>query len=174
MNAREFYNRINKSEKDIIAEFINFLDGNEIDYCVIGGIGINAYCEPLITLDFDCVVFMESASDTVKILRKNKTFKVKKHPHTIEIRSEYSDLKIHVQSDKRYQPFLKRAKYRNVLGYNLKVAAKEDILRGKIREYSDPERNELKREKDLLDIKRLIAKYPRLKKLIPETPARAR
>jgi hypothetical protein len=48
----------------------------------------------------------------------------------------------------------------------MKVAAKEDLLSGKIWASQDKTRNKLKKEKDTLDIHRLIEKYPELKKLV--------
>lgn len=128
--------------------------------------GINAYCPPIIMLDFDCVVAIKDIPRLKGYLRA-AGFKVKKHPHTIEIKSTYSDLRIHIQIDNRYERFLKSAKYHNILGYRLKVSSKEDILQGKIWDL-DTQRDKLKREKDLLDIKRLIERYPELRKLVPK------
>ena len=47
------------------------------------------------------------------------------------------------------------------------VASIEDVLQGKIWAYSDPERRQSKRQKDLADILRLIESYPDLKTLLP-------
>jgi len=167
MNAHKFYNRVTNSKKDIILEFINLLKSEKINYCIIGGLGMNAYCEPIVTLDFDCVVAIEKFPLLHETL-KQRGFKTKKHPHTIEVTSKDSALRIHIQLDKRYEEFLRDAKFRNVLGYKIRVAKKENLLLGKIWAYLDPERNKLKKEKDLLDIKRLIEKYPELRKLVPE------
>lgn len=166
MTANQFFNKVTNSKEDIVSKFITLLDNEEIDYCIIGGMGMNTYCEPIITLDFDCVIVMEKIPLIPKIL-KEKGFKVKKHPHTLEIKSKYSDVRIHIQLDSRYENFLKNAKYHKILGYRMKVASKEDLLIGKIWAYTDTERNRLKKEKDLLDIKRLVEKYPELKPLIP-------
>jgi len=51
------------------------------------------------------------------------------------------------------------------MGYKMKVATKEDLLHGKIWACQDQTRKKLKREKDALDIHRLIDRYPELKKL---------
>lgn len=165
MTAQEFYCRVLNSKTDLLGEFLQTLDENNLPYCVIGGVGINAYCEPLLTLDFDCVIIIEDVKKIRDELKK-KAFKVKTHPYTWEITHKDSDMKIQIQRDERYQGFIKRAKSHKVLGYNLKVAQKEDILQGKIWAYEDISRNELKREKDLLDIKRLVVKYPALTKIL--------
>lgn len=165
MNANSFFNRVTNSTQDILSEFINLLETEKINYCVIGGIGMNAYCEPIVTLDFDCVIATEKIP-AIRSLLKEKGFKVKKHPRTIEIKSQNSDLRIHIQLDKRYEEFLKNAKYRDMLGYKLKIADKSDLLKGKIWAYLDSERNKLKKDKDLLDIKRIVEKYSKLIEIV--------
>jgi hypothetical protein len=49
----------------------------------------------------------------------------------------------------------------------MKVARVEDVLQGKIWAYVDELRRKSKRQKDLLDIIRLLETYPELKRLIP-------
>ncbi len=53
------------------------------------------------------------------------------------------------------------------LGYRLSVAALEDVLRGKVWAYSDEERRQSKRQKDLADILRLVETHPHLKDRLP-------
>ena len=55
-----------------------------------------------------------------------------------------------------------------LLGYNMKIASLEDVLKGKVWAYSDEERRKSKRQKDLADIMRLIEDYPQLNNLLPE------
>ena len=43
MNQKTFFNGITNGKKDIIQEIIDLLDQNSIEYCVIGGLGVNAY-----------------------------------------------------------------------------------------------------------------------------------
>ncbi len=164
MKKREFYNRVTNSSFDIIEEFLNLLSNEKIDYVVIGGMAINAYCEPMVTLDFDCVVEMERVEELRKKL-KEKGFKVKTHPHTYEVTHPESDIRIQIQRDKRYQPFIKRAEIHEVLGYKMKIATKEDLLYGKQLALKDKTRSKIKREKDRLDIHHLIERFPELKKL---------
>ncbi len=164
MTQQEFYNRVTNSKRDLIGEFLQILHTGQIPYCVIGGIAVNAYCEPMVTLDFDCAVVTERIEGLKEEL-KGKGFKIKSHPHTWEITHKASSVKIQLQRDERYQEFISRAKSHKVLGYEMKIAQKEDLLRGKLWAYHDKTRDELKRDKDLLDIKRLLQKYPELEKL---------
>ena len=57
--------------------------------------------------------------------------------------------------------------FRSVLGYEMKVASVEDVLRGKVWAYSDEQRRKSKRQKDLADIFRLIEEYPYLSDQLP-------
>jgi len=168
VKANDFFKKVTNSKFDIIKEIINILKKNKIDYCVIGGVAINAYCEPLLTLDFDIVVEKDKLKELRRIL-KEKGFKIKSHPFTYEIKHPESDIRIQIQRDDRYQEFIRRAKLREILGYKLKVANKEDLLISKLWAFMDESRDELKKEKDFLDIKRLLKKYPRLEKILKYT-----
>jgi len=57
---------------------------------------------------------------------------------------------------------------KKVLGYEMKVAALDDVLTGKIWAYSDEERRKSKRQKDLADIMRLVETHPHLHDVLPE------
>jgi hypothetical protein len=164
MTQREFYNKVTNSKIDIIEKFLQILRRELISYCVIGGVGINAYCEPVVTLDFDCVVVAKQI-EKLKRKLKDEGFKVKAHPHTWEIRHKGSDVRIQIQRDKRYQNFLKGARNYKVMGYDMMVANEADILAGKVWAYLDSTHDKLKREKDLLDIKRLLQRFPNLIRL---------
>lgn len=168
MKANNFFKKVTNSKFDIIKEIIKILEKNKINYCVIGGVAINAYCEPLLTLDFDIVIEKERLKEFRKIL-KEKGFKIKAHPLTYEIIHPKSDIRIQIQKDERYQEFIKRAKFKKILGYKLKVADKKDLLISKSWAFMDESRNELKKEKDFLDIKRLLRKYPKLEKMLEDS-----
>lgn len=76
-------------------------------------------------------------------------------------------MRIQIQTDPGYQDFIARATTHSVLGYEMKVASVEDVLRGKIWAYSDEEMRKSKRQKDLADIIRLIEDYPYLSDQLP-------
>ena len=88
-------------------------------------------------------------------------------PHSLNVASPGSDLRVQIQTDPRYSDFVKRSTDREVLGLLLPVAALEDILQGKVWAASDPQRRASKRRKDLLDIERLLEANPSLKDRIP-------
>ncbi|MFH1768037.1 MAG: hypothetical protein ABH858_02610, partial [Candidatus Omnitrophota bacterium] len=103
------------------------------------------------------------------VIAAGKTFRVEQFPHSYNLNSADSDLRIQLQTDQRYQEFIPRASLKTVMGYEMKVAAATDIVQGKIWAYTDKERRKSKRQKDLADIFRLIEAYPELAKDLPES-----
>ena len=77
-------------------------------------------------------------------------------------------MSIQIQTDERYQSFIKSAVTKTILGYKMKVASLEDLLKGKIWAYSDEERRRSKRQKVLADILRLVETHPHLNDLLPD------
>ncbi|HEY1338777.1 MAG TPA: hypothetical protein VGF59_14775 [Bryobacteraceae bacterium] len=62
------------------------LEGNGIRYCVIDGMGVNAYVEPVITLDLDLVVAVEQLGGLEDLLRTR--FRVEQFPHSLNLVGE--------------------------------------------------------------------------------------
>ena len=166
MTPKEFFNRVANGKADILQTLLDALEKHNISYCVIGGLAVNAYVEPVISLDLDIVVTIEQLERLKSAVAPY--FKIKEFPHSINLYSDNSDIRIQVQTDRRYQDFIPRATPKEVLGYRMPVAALEDVLQGKIWAYSDPERRASKRQKDLADIMRIIEAYPHLRSLLPE------
>jgi hypothetical protein len=119
-------------------------------YCLIGGLAVNCYVEPVYTVDADIVVIAASLPRLAVYLRKPG-----------------SKLRIQFTTDERYQAFLPRSVEAEVLGLRVKVARLEDVAQGKLWAYGDPQRRFSKRKKDELDLIRLAEAYPELKSLYP-------
>jgi hypothetical protein len=165
MTRKEFLNAISNGKVDIVQAFLNILSTSNVDYCVIGGLAVNAYAEPVVSLDLDIVVAADNIKTVVKAVKSH--FKVERFEHSIYLRTDKSDLRIQLQTDSRYQDFISRAASHTVLGYTMKVAGVEDVLQGKIWAYLDDQRRKSKRQKDLADIVRLIEVYPALSEQVP-------
>jgi hypothetical protein len=157
---------VTRDEADLLQKFLRTLESAKIDYCVIGGQGVNAYAEPLVSLDLDVVVVAQRVDELAETLAKH--FKVKKFARSLNVGAKNSDLRIQIQLDPLYQPFLSRKTRREVLGTPMNVAAVEDVLQGKIWAYQDSTRRASKRQKDLLDIARLIETHPKLAAKVPK------
>jgi len=167
MTEKEFINNIANGQEDIIQKLVDLLEENKIGYCVIDGLAVNAYVEPVVSLDLDIVVATNSINKLCQMAEK--IFTIKKFEHSVNLKSSKSDLRIQVQTSSRYQAFISKAIVQNVMGYVMKVAAIEDILQGKIWAYSDQKRRKSKRQKDLADIFRLVETYSHLQDLLPDS-----
>lgn len=136
-------------------------------YCLIGGLAVNCYVEPVYTLDADIVVVASRLPELAEHLR-TEGYKVEEHAHSLNALAPESELRIQFTTDERYQVFLPRATGATVLGIPVKVASLEDVTRGKLWAYTDPSRRLSKRKKDELDLIRLGEAYPSLRSLFPE------
>lgn len=165
MTKKEFFREVTKGKRDLLAEFVGLLKRKKIPFCVIGGLAVNAYAEPVVSLDLDVVTVAKYNSELMALLVKK--YKVERHPISINISSPDSDLRIQLQTDIRYQDFIAHAKEKEVLGYKLPVAAIEDLLQGKIWAAQDETRRPSKRQKDLADVLRLVEIKPSLRAKIP-------
>ncbi len=174
MTGKTFFNRVANGQTDAVAVLLGLLEQTGSRYCVIGGLGVNAYAEPVVSLDLDLVV----VADKVRALcdaAGSKGITTQEFAHSVNLTIPGSDLRIQLQTDPRYQDFVTRATRRSVLGYEMAVATAQDILRGKVWAFLDTERRPSKRQKDLADIFRLVETYPALKdELPPDVASRMR
>jgi hypothetical protein len=166
VKALSFWKTVTMDKADLLEEVFALLREGGIRFCVIGGQGVNAYVEPLVSLDLDLAVAVAQI-DQVRKLAKDR-FHAEEFPHSLNLSSPGSNLRVQIQTDPRYSDFVERASDRDVLGLNLPVAVLEDVLQGKIWAASDPTRRPTKRRKDLLDIERILEAYPKLRVRIPE------
>ena len=167
MTKKEFLNAITNAKMDIIQAFLDALSGLNVDYCVIGGLAINAYAETVVGLDLDIVVATDNLESVIKAVEAD--FMIQQFTYGVKLSMDMSDLRIQFHTNSRYQEFISRAAGHTVLGYEMKVANVEDVLQGKVWAYLDENRRKSKRQKDLADIVRLIEEYPPLADLLPES-----
>ncbi len=135
-------------------------------YCLIGGLAVNCYVEPIYTLDADIVAIAGKLPDLMMHL-KGQGFETEVHAHSVNALAPGSALRIQFTTDERYQAFPSRSVEAEVLGVRAKIARVEDVTQGKLWAYSDPSRRLSKRKKDELDLIRLAEAYPRLKSIFP-------
>lgn len=166
MTGKDFVNSLAHGRSDIIQTILDILSETHSRYCLIGGLAVNAYVEPVVSLDLDIVVAIEDLAAICRAAQR-RGLTVEQFEHSVNISSADSDLRIQLQTDPRYQEFLLDAEERNVLGYNMKVARLEHVLQGKVWAYMDAARRRSKRQKDLADILRLVEQYPELESLLP-------
>jgi len=141
VTATEAYQLTTKGGATDFARLIQACESFD-PYCLIGGLAVNCYVEPVYTLDANVVL-----------------------ASSLDIVAEH--LRIQFTTDERYQAFLARAQEGQVLGIRVKVACIEDVTQGKLWAYGDPQRRLSKRKKDELDLIRLAEAYPHLKSRFP-------
>ena len=147
----------------VVIEFCQSLKG----YCLIGGLAVNCYVEPVYTMDADFVLVPAAPPELPAALGASG-FKVDTFAHSIDAFRELSNLRIQFTTDPRYAEFPNRALEREVLGETVRVAALEDVFQGKLWAWSDPARRLTKRKKDELDLIRLAESYPALRLSLPD------
>jgi hypothetical protein len=168
MTGKEFIRSVANGKVDIIQAILDVLGETDSRYCLIGGLAVNAYVEPVVSLDLDIVVAVENV-ETLSKTAGERGFTVEHFQHSVNLTIKGSDLRIQLQTDPRYQGFIPTAERRNVLGYDMKVARLGDVLQGKVWAYMDKERRKSKRQKDLADILRIIESYPGLEEALPQS-----
>src|SRR3989442_14899587 len=84
-------------------------------WCLIGGLAVNCYVEPVYTLDADLVA-IASELPAIKDELIDAGFSVEEFPHSLNARMAKSDLRIQFSLDPRYQGFLSDTTVRSVLG----------------------------------------------------------
>jgi hypothetical protein len=136
-------------------------------WCLIGGLAVNSYVEPVYTLDADLVVIASGLGALAEKLRE-QGFTIEEHEHSLNARGPGSELRIQFTTDVRYQAFLERSVEAVVLGVQVKVACLEDTTQGKLWAYGDPKRRFSKRKKDELDLIRLAEAWPKLRSMYPK------
>ncbi|HEX7294576.1 MAG TPA: hypothetical protein VF251_02410 [Pyrinomonadaceae bacterium] len=166
MTESEVFEAVTNGGSSDFAILIDILNRHG-SWCLIGGLAVNCYVEPVYTLDADIVVVASKLSMIKRDLVEAKFF-VEEFEHSVNARMAGSDLRIQFSLDPRYQSFLDHAKPMKVLGQDVPVASLSDIVRRKVWAWSDVRRRNTKRKKDELDLMRILEAYPETRALMPE------
>src|SRR6266566_569926 len=171
MTAAEIYESVTNGGASDFAEAVTVLNRNK-PWCLIDGLAVNCYVEPVYTVDVDLVV---AAKDLPQIGRELEAagFKITRFEHLTNAQRPGSKLNVQFTTDSRYQDFLTNATEREVLEIRVPVASLEDLVRGKVWAWQDEQRRFTKRKKDELDLLRIAEAYPQLRALVPERSSRS-
>lgn len=165
MLAQTFWKLVVADRTDFLDRLLDGLAARGIRFCVLGGQGVNAYVDPVVSLDLDVVIATDQRRGVEEWARQE--FQVETFSHSLNISAPGSDLRVQIQLDPRYEQFVAGAIEREVLGRRLPVASLEDVLQDKVWAAGDSSRRASKRQKDLADIARLIEAYPHLRSRVP-------
>src|SRR2546425_8075721 len=133
-------------------------------FCLIGGLAVNHYVEPVVTLDADFAI--AGAAGVAEALR-SRGFEVEEHPHSINARYPGSRLRVQITINSRYADFPARAVEAELFGVRLPVARLEDLVQGKLWALQDPDRRASKKLKDKTDLVRICESHRLIVALIP-------
>jgi len=165
MTATEVFESVTNGGSSDFALLVQILEKHG-RWCLVGGLAVNCYVEPVFTMDAEIVVLSTELS-VIQAELIAKGFSVEEHPHSVNAQMKGSQLRIQFTVDQRYQRFLSDTKTFKVLGEQVPVASLENIVRGKVWAWSDPKRRLTKRKKDELDLIRIADRYPELSHLMP-------
>jgi hypothetical protein len=165
MKAAAFWTAVVADDSVFLDRILRLLDESSIRYCLVDGAAVNAYVEPVVSLDLDVAIALDQIAAAESLV--SRSFQVERFPHSINVSEAHSDLRVQIQTDSRYADFVQHAQVRSVLGHDIPVARIEDVLQGKVWAASDPGRRASKRLKDYADIARILESRPELTYLVP-------
>ncbi len=163
---RQFYDWQTAGGGGDVSLLVTTWERREIPWCMIGGLAVNHWArEPMATADVDVVIAAERIGEAVKALRA-AGFTAKKFKWWVNLKGR-SQLSVQISTEEAYREFPARSVPADIHGILMRVASLPDTLLGKILAWQDAGRRASKRQKDLLDIMRLVEAHPKLRKLLP-------
>lgn len=165
MTPKQFFDWQTACGTDDVMRMVDCLERADLAWCAIGGVAVNHWAaETMVTQDVDFVVAAESVELATRLLEE-AGFKSERFPWSINLRG-HSKVSIQLSPEDFYRDFPSRSVPADIHGILRRVASLEDTLRGKIKDWRDPERRQSKKLKDLGDIARLVEGHPNLWELL--------
>jgi hypothetical protein len=161
MTGKQFYDWQTGGGTNDVMRLVDCLERADVAWCVIGGVAVNHWAQqPMVTQDVDFVVATDAIEQTISLLEQ-AGFRGERFQWSVNFKG-HSAVSIQLSTQEFYREFPARAVPADVHGILMRVASLEDTLQGKIRAWSDPERRQSKRIKDLADIARLLESHSHL------------
>jgi len=168
MNEHQFFDWQTLGGATDVEKLVGVLERSGAAWCMIGGLAVNHWAEEaLATADVDIVIGAQDVERCVSSLEQ-AGFRTERFAWSVNLKGR-SKLTVQISTDPMYSAFPETAIEADVHGITMRVATLENTLRGKLAAYGDPTRRGSKRQKDLLDIVRLIESHPALMEQLPET-----
>ena len=174
MTERQFYDWQTAGGGGDVLRLVETLEYLEIPWCMIGGLAVNHWAEePLATADVDLVIAAGRVEEAVQAL-ESAGFKSRRFEWSINLKGT-SRVSVQIRTEDLYRGFPSRAVSADVHGILMRVASLKDTLAGKIVAWGDTAHRPSKRQKDLVDIMRLVEAHPELlAEMPPELQERVR
>ena len=161
MTGKQFFDWQTSGGTDDVMRMVDCLERADIAWCAIDDMAVNHWArEPMVTQDVDFVVAVDSIERTIALLNE-AGFKSETFDWSVNFQGR-SKVSLQLSTEDFYREFPSRSVPADVHGILMRVASLEDTLRGKIKAWSEPERRQSKRIKDLADIARLVEAHPEL------------
>jgi hypothetical protein len=162
MFEHDFFSGLTGSTDDL-ALTVQALRSTGQPFCLIGGLAVNHYVEPMVTLDADFAITTGAAAAL-----QAAGFVVEEFPHSLNATLPGSRLRIQITINSRYGSFFpSRAVTGTLFGVELPIASLADVVQGKLYAATDPTPRRTKRLKDELDLIRLAESHPEVVAMIP-------
>ena len=155
MSEEEFLAALTGHDSDLKLA-IDALRSTGQKFCLIGGLAVNHYVEPVVTLDADFAIV--AAGNLVEALT-SRGFRVETFAHSINAQLPGSRLRLQFTVNSRYAEFPSRAVPGKVLGHETPVVSLPDLVRSKLWAATDPARRASKRAKDRADLIRICESH---------------
>ena len=166
MTEAEIFESVTGSGSTDFAALVTILNRHG-NWCLIGGLAVNCFVEPVYTVDADVVVSASQLPAIKKDLNEAGV-STQELPHSLNAQMAGSNLRIQLTSNERYQDFVCDAIVGDVLDQRVPVASLANLIRGKVWALQDSQRRPTERKKDELDLMRILETYPETRHLMPE------
>jgi len=166
VSSLAFWKAVVADKSNFLERVLGLIESAGFRYCVVGGVAVNAYADPVVTQDLDIVLAIEDLEKARQLLALE--FRVEEFEHSLNVYDPGSRLQVQFQKDPQLGDLLARATRREVMGLEMPVAAPGDLIRMKVAAASDKTRRASERQNDLTNIVRLIEVFPELENAVPE------
>jgi hypothetical protein len=127
MSDADFFAGLTGSDNDLTLAVRALRAGGQ-PFCLIGGLAVNHYVEPVVTLDAE---FAVTAQPGVAEALRGAGFQVTEHPHPLNATLPGSRLRLQITIISRYAAFPSRALPATLFGVEMPVAALIGLSAGK-------------------------------------------
>lgn len=166
MTERQFYDWQTAGGGGDVLRLVETLEREEIAWCDKNSFAVDHWAEePFATADVNIAVAGEDIDRAVKALEE-AGFVAERFEWSVNLRGS-SKVSVQISTEDVYHGFPERSVPADVHGILLRVASLEDTMQGKLLAFRDARRRPTKRQKDLLDIMRLVETHPELEAGLP-------
>ena len=103
MLAHDFWKTVTVDRANLLDELLGLLDEHDVLFCVVGGQAVNAYAEPVVSLDLDLAIAVDQLAAIEPVL--SERFRVEHFAHSVNVSAAGSDLRVQFRTDARYAAF---------------------------------------------------------------------